>query len=167
MQSNTACGFNTAVSTVNIPKATRSCSWTYKIKKLIVSPNERLNNITLERTIEYNTTQPQNSTAKESNATSEIESTLKEGPKSTLPAHVLTFYCPVTCPVAKIKRGGHFCALTGMWMECGFSSLQPYTGRLTLHSHTTKLGLRSTSSNAINYQHATDTTNGGCIFNVV
>ena len=27
---------------------------------------------------------------KESNATSEIESTLKEGPKSTLPAHVLT-----------------------------------------------------------------------------
>ena len=35
-----------------------------------------LNNITLERTIEYNTTQPQNSTAKESNATSEIESTL-------------------------------------------------------------------------------------------
>ena len=55
-----------------------------------MSPNERLNNIILERTIEYNTTQPQNSTAKESNATSEIESTLKERPKSTLPAHVLT-----------------------------------------------------------------------------
>ena len=49
-----------------------------------------LNNIILERTIEYNTTQPQNSTAKEFNATSEIESTLKEGPESTLPAHVLT-----------------------------------------------------------------------------
>ena len=32
----------------------------------------------LERTIQYNTNQPQNSTAKESNATSEIESTLKE-----------------------------------------------------------------------------------------
>ena len=58
--------------------------------KLLMSPNERLNSITLERTIEYNTTQPQNSRAKESNATSEIESTLKEGPKSTLPAHVLT-----------------------------------------------------------------------------
>ena len=34
-----------------------------------MSPNERLNNIILERTIEYNTTLPQNSTAKESNAT--------------------------------------------------------------------------------------------------
>ena len=43
-----------------------------------MSPNERLNSITLERTIQYNTTQPQNSTAKESNATSEIESTWKE-----------------------------------------------------------------------------------------
>ena len=37
-----------------------------------------------------NTPQPQNSTTKESNATSEIESTLKEGPKSTSPAHMLT-----------------------------------------------------------------------------
>ena len=55
-----------------------------------MSPNECLNNIILERTIEYNTTQPQNSMAKESNATSEMESTLKEGPKSTLPVHVLT-----------------------------------------------------------------------------
>ena len=43
-----------------------------KISKLLVSPNECLNNIILERTIEYTTTQPQNSTAKESNATSEI-----------------------------------------------------------------------------------------------
>ena len=59
-------------STVNIPKPMRSCSWTCKVNKLLVSPNERLNNIILERTIEYNTTQPQNSTAKESNATSEI-----------------------------------------------------------------------------------------------
>ena len=50
----------------------------YKINKLLVSPNERLNNIILERTIHYNTTQPQNSMAKESSATSEIESTLKE-----------------------------------------------------------------------------------------
>ena len=72
----------------------RSCSWTYRINKLFVSPNERLNNIVLERTIQYNTTQPQNSTAKESNApserTSEIQITLIERPKSTWPAHVLT-----------------------------------------------------------------------------
>ena len=67
-----------------------------------MSPNERLNNIILERTIEYNTTQPQNSTAKESNATSErtseIESTLIERPKSTLPAraHMLVTSI-VTC----------------------------------------------------------------------
>ena len=32
-----------------------------------MSPNECLNNIILERTIEYNTTRPKNSTAKESN----------------------------------------------------------------------------------------------------
>ena len=64
----------TAVSTVNIPKPRRACSWTYKINKLLVSQNERLNNIILERAIEYNTTQPHNSTAKESTATSaEIE----------------------------------------------------------------------------------------------
>ena len=76
------------------------------------------------------TTQPQNSTVKESNATSEIESTLKERPKSTLPAHVLTCSSHVLSRFtygtsllavaivnnfawhapAKIKRGGHFCA---------------------------------------------------------
>ena len=49
----------------------------------------------LERTIQYNATQPQNSTAKESNTTSEIESTLKERPKSTLPAHMFAT-CIVT-----------------------------------------------------------------------
>ena len=38
-----------------------------------MSSNERLNNIIPERTIEHNTTQPQNSTAKESNPSSEIE----------------------------------------------------------------------------------------------
>ena len=32
--------------------------------------------------------------------------------------------------------------------ECGFSRAKPYTGKPTLHSHATKLGLRSTSSNA-------------------
>ena len=38
-----------------------------------MSQNERLSNIIFERTIEYNTAQPQNSTTKEYNATSEIE----------------------------------------------------------------------------------------------
>ena len=52
-----------------------------------MSPNERLNNIILERTIEYNTTQPQNSTAKESNATSEIEA---HGKKDQSPHGLLT-----------------------------------------------------------------------------
>ena len=42
---------NTAVSTVNIPKTRWSCSWTYNINKLLVSPNERLNNIRRQRTI--------------------------------------------------------------------------------------------------------------------
>ena len=65
----------TAVFTVNIPKLVNN-----KINKLL---NERLSNIILEKTIEYNTTQPENSTAKESNATSEIESTWKERPKFT------------------------------------------------------------------------------------
>ena len=53
-----------------------------------MSPNERLNNIILERTIEYNTTQPQNSTAKESNATSEIEA---HGKKDQSPHGPLKF----------------------------------------------------------------------------
>ena len=53
-----------------------------------MSPNERLNNIILKRTIEYNTTQPQNSTAKESNATSEIEAHGKKD--QSPPIHVLT-----------------------------------------------------------------------------
>ena len=46
---------------------------------------------------------------------------------------------------AKIKRGGHFCVLTGMW---GFQTIT-YTGKPTPQGHATKLGLRSTSSNAI------------------
>ena len=75
----------TAVFTVNIPKLVNN-----KINKLLVSLNERLSNIILEKTIEYNTTQPENSTAKESNATSEIESTWKERPKFTWPTHELT-----------------------------------------------------------------------------
>ena len=45
--------------------------------------NEHLNSIILERTIEYSTTQPQNSTAKESNATYEMKSTWKRKSKVT------------------------------------------------------------------------------------
>ena len=108
---------------------------TMKINKLLVSPNERLNNIILERTIEYNTTQPQNSTAKDSNATSEIVSTWKERAKSTWPTHVLTcssqvnFYgtsllavtivnnYAVTCPCKKLSGVAILVSL----QECGFS----------------------------------------------
>ena len=70
-----------------------------------MSPNERLNDIILERIIEYSTTQPQNFAAKESNATSEIKSTWKKTPKSTWPAHMLTWsshalsHVSVTVPV--------------------------------------------------------------------
>ena len=46
-------------------------------------------------------------------------------------------------------RGGHFCVLTGKW---AFQTTT-YTGQLTLHSHTTKLGLRSTSPNAITTEY--------------
>ena len=123
----------TAVSTVNIPKPRRSCSWTYKINKLLVSPNERLNNITLERTIEYNTTQPQNSTTKESNATSEIESTWKERPKSTWPTHCSNVrhklsHVSVTVPVYGLCRDMPLQKLSGVAIfaslqECVFSSL--------------------------------------------
>ena len=130
-----------------------------------MSPNERLNNIILERTIEYNTTPPQNSTAKESNATPEIECTWKERPKSTWPTHVLTLssqvitclsYCTsllavtivnnyaVTCP-AKIKWDGHFGVLTGMWV---FQNITLQRATNSAKSQP-KLGLRSTSSNAI------------------
>ena len=63
----------------------------YKINKLLVSPNGRLNNIILEKTIQYNTTQPQNSTAKESNATSEIESTHR-GPTQAASLFVCSKY---------------------------------------------------------------------------
>ena len=42
---------NTAASTVNIPKSRWSCSWTYRINKLLMNPNERFNNIILQRTI--------------------------------------------------------------------------------------------------------------------
>ena len=65
---------------------------TIKINKLLVSPNDGSNNIILERTIEYNTTQPQNSMAKESNATSEIDA---HGKKDLSPHGLLT--CSHVC----------------------------------------------------------------------
>ena len=58
-----------AVSTVNILKPRWSCSWTYEINKLLAGLNKHLNNIIFERTMKYNTSQPQNSTAKESRST--------------------------------------------------------------------------------------------------
>ena len=72
--------FSVAIGTiVCITKPRRSCSWIYKISKHLVSPNECLNNLILERTIEYNIYySASNSTAKESNATSEIEAHKKK-----------------------------------------------------------------------------------------
>ena len=87
---STATNAITAVSTVNIPKP-RSCSWTYKISKLLVSPNERFNNIILERTIEYNTNQPQKFHGKRIQRYHWVlRGTWKERPKSTWPTHVHT-----------------------------------------------------------------------------
>ena len=48
-------------------------------------------------------------------------------------------------PLQKLSGVAIFVSL----QECGFSRAKPYTGKRTLHSHATKLGLRSTSSNAI------------------
>ena len=59
---------------------------------------------------------------------------------SLLAVTIVNNYVP-----AKIKRGGHFCVLKGIWVFHPTT----YTGQLTLHSHATKLGLRSASSNAI------------------
>ena len=70
-----------------------------------MNPNERLNSIKLDRTIQYNTTQPQNSTAKESNATSEIESTLKE-------IACLRAYMFVTCIVTCLTYSTSLLAVT-------------------------------------------------------
>ena len=97
-----------------------------------MSLKERLNKIILERTIEYNTIQPQNSTAKETSATFETEAHGKK--HQSPPTQVLTcssqvITClsygtsflavtivnnyAVTYP-CKIKRGGYFGVLTGM-----------------------------------------------------
>ena len=59
-----------------------------------MSPNKRLNNIILKRTIQYDTTEPQNSTAKESNATSDERKTKV----SIACSHAHMFVtCIVTC----------------------------------------------------------------------
>ena len=55
-------------------------------------------------------------------------------------------------PLQKLSGAAIFVPLR----DCGFSSLLPYTGQLTLHSHATKLGLRSTSSNATNQDPISD-----------
>ena len=60
--------FPRKVSTVSTAKPRRSCSSAHELNKFLEGLNEHLNSIILERTIEYNTTQPQNPTAKESNA---------------------------------------------------------------------------------------------------
>ena len=64
-----------------------------------MSPNECLNNVILERTIEYKTTEFQNSTAKESNATSKLSGIEAHGKKDqSPPTHVLTCLSQViTC----------------------------------------------------------------------
>ena len=79
-----------------------------QINKHLVSPNKRLNNIILERTIEYNTNQPQNSTAKESNATSEFEA---HGKKDQSPHGLLT-RTHVRHKLSRLSYGTSLLALT-------------------------------------------------------
>ena len=101
----------------------------HKINKLIVSPNKRfIQHHTQKDFLNITRIQPQNSKAKESKATSEIESTWKEGSSLhgllamlTCSPHALSdvsvtvpAYWPWHAP-KKIKRGGHFGVLTGMW----------------------------------------------------
>ena len=74
----------------------------HKKNKLLVSPNERLNNIILERTIQMIIPLTLKIPGGERiHAISEIESTLKERPKSTFSAHVLTCstHVSLTVPV--------------------------------------------------------------------
>jgi len=52
-------------------------------------------------------------------------------------------------PLQNIKRGGHFGFLTGMWKGMWIVQTISYTGTPTPESHRPKLGLRSTSLNAI------------------
>ena len=80
----------TAVSTVDIPNPRRSCSWTYKINELLVSPNERLNNIIFERTLVYNSYPASKFHVKRIQFYLWARGTWRERPKSTWPTQVLT-----------------------------------------------------------------------------
>ena len=122
---------NTTVSTVNIPKPSRSCSLTYKINMLLVSPNERLNNIILERTIKYNTYPASKFHGKRIQRYLWDREHMETNPKVYMACshahmfvtcHVFS-HVSITAPVywpwhtpVKIKRGGHFSVLTGMWV---------------------------------------------------
>ena len=125
-----------------------------------MSLNECLNNIILERTIEYNTNQPQNSTAEESNATSEFEAHGKKdqsphglltcshvrhklSPTSLLGVTIVNNYA-VTCPCKNYAGWPFWCP----YRNVGFAEHNLTQGN-QLCSHRPKLGLHSTSSNAI------------------
>ena len=86
-----------------------------------MSPNEHLNNIILERIILL--VQPENSTAKESSATSEIEITWIERPKSTRPVRHMSYHMSRyqltgrDMPLQKLSRVAILVSL----QECGLS----------------------------------------------
>ena len=125
----------------NIPKPRPSCSWTYKINKLLVSPNERLNNVILERTVEYHTYPVSKFHGKR------IQRFLwdREHNERKIKLYMACSHAHifVTFVITCLSYGTILVSL----QECGFSRIQSYTGQPTLQSHRPKLG--STSSNAI------------------
>ena len=120
---------NTAVFTDDIPRPRRSCSWTYKINKFFFSPNERLNNIMLEKPIEYINTYPawKFHGKRIQRYLRDREQTERKTKVHAACSHAYMFTtCLITClsyqftgrdmPLQKLKRAGHFCVLTGMWV---------------------------------------------------
>ena len=116
---------NTAVSTVNIPKTRWSCSWTYNINKLLVSPSERLNNIRLQRTIvtypasKFHGERIQRYLWNREHMERKTKDYMACSHNRRISHHVsvtVPVYCPWRAP-AKIKRGGHSGVLTGMWIN--------------------------------------------------
>ena len=140
----------------NILTPRRSCSWTYKINKLLVSPNERLNNIILDRAIKYNA-YPASKFLRQKRPTLPLrlrahgkKDQSSRGLLTCLHVHHMSYhmsqlplYWPWYAP-AKIKRGGHFRVLTGMWV---FQNIILHRATNSAKSQA-KLSLRSTSSNA-------------------
>ena len=141
------------VSVTCFSKPRRSCSWIYEINKLLVSLNKRLNNIMLERTIEYNTNQPR-LIPRQKNPTLSLRPRHKERKTKVhmaySRAHVrhklshvsvtvalyLSWPLLITMPwhaPAKIKRGGHFCVLTGMWVFQNITLHRATKIRLAFH----------------------------------